>query len=708
MENKNLQDFGQENIGADSIFDAIFASDGLIKSFKEDYIPRESQIQAAKQIYNSLTDFKHIILEGPCGFGKTFAYLVPVMEYLHEHAGAKTVIVTNGISLQEQLIYKDIPFVNQIFKQKYSIGLKSAILKGKRNFLCRRKFELFLNGIYRRGYLDDLKNWGRSTKTGDFSELSRVLSEEEASLISIVSEDDCEQRGCPFFNECYYQNHKFKAAASDIIVTNYHFLFSDLKLGRGSLIPKYRVLILDEAHETASVYRDYFAEKYSPRGFSYVASRITKILSEADSGVTKPFLERFIKKSGDKYIYVELLQSFTKLFEESLGQCFERLSTNKADQFATVPTGEALTIPLYDDVLSALTDFQEQISGISINLASFIESALLEFPLEESPFAMEIKAGALVLKATDTLMNMIVGLKSAMKTLKSGDTDDKKVYYFEKSANGSVSLCCKNVYIGKDICENLFSDKDTSCVLTSATLSVDNQFDYIEDELGLNLLPQERVIDFTGASPFNLTDQQLWYLPADAVAGNDREFNASIEKNLCELVDASGGGILCLATSNYNLGFMYNILYRYCRNRGIHVLKQGDMPRQKLIEEFARDRNSILVATKSFFTGIDVPGDALRCVIIDKFPFASPNDPVVKARSSDKKAFFKYSVPDMVITLKQAVGRGVRTTSDRCVIAVLDGRMSTARYKTSVNNSFPYQKTGTRDIEEVRKFLKGE
>ena len=206
-----------------------------------------------------------------------------------------------------------------------------------------------------------------------------------------------------------------------------------------------------------------------------------------------------------------------------------------------------------------------------------------------------------------------------------------------------------------------------------------------------------------GKSPFDLTNQELWYLPKDAVPGNDENFEATMTNQIEKIIKATDGGVLCLFTSNRNLSLRKRELLK--KNIGHKSYAQGDMGRNKLTELFKEDYHSTLLATKSFFTGIDIPGQSLRCIVIDKLPFTSPGDPVNQKLKMRPNYFARFMLPQMIITLKQAVGRGVRSVDDKCVICILDERLSTATYKNKVLSSFKYKKTATRSLDRVKSFI---
>ena len=242
------------------------------------------------------------------------------------------------------------------------------------------------------------------------------------------------------------------------------------------------------------------------------------------------------------------------------------------------------------------------------------------------------------------------------------------------------------------------------CIFTSATISSGNNFNYLKQSLGLDKIEKDRVAEYLGKSPFDLTNQELWYLPEDAVPANDKRFLEVSLRQIEEIINATKGGVLVLFTSTNSM----RECKKYLEERNIvgRVMMQGEMSKSKLLEEFKNDEDSNLLATKSFFTGVDIQGHALRCVIIDKLPFETPTEPIQQKLNEEKGAFFKYSLPSMIISLKQGVGRGIRTIDDKCVICILDQRIASAKYKETIFKSFKYKKTATRSLDEVRNFTR--
>ena len=729
--------------------DSVFDENGIIKQMKDNYYPRESQITAAHKILAGLYEKQNLIIEGPCGFGKTFAYLSPCFDYINHKTkidveeninivsdeGAeyivsadmetpKVLVATNGISLQEQLANFDTPFVAEVFKKAYPGNRKVsiALLKGRQNFICKRKLSLMFQSIAS-SFIEvdkqnDFNKFITDTQTGDLSELSFVLDNDIAQMACCISPDECENKKCPMYSECYYQKHKKKAAASDIIICNYHLLFTGINV---PVLPEFDILIMDEAHEAPDILRNFMSKSLNYNVLKKLEKDLNSIF-KTDSVIN--IIESFSKDRRDE-LFCTIVDDFEKphvylvslLFEalqDYMNQVVKHTNFNLGNTFAETYICEGhfdfVDASKMKTVISLFQNILTTLGGI---LGDEIEE--YSFDSEE-----EQKNAEATVRKIDSILDRLDGILSIVDP---EETDENDVFWAEKKQSNSIvmiSVSKKPIKVGKIFDELFFSNKNlTSTIVTSATLSVNENFKYIKEELGLDIthsdgelaenpkLQNKELIEYIGASPFNLAKQELWYLPEYAVDGNKTEFNEYFSKLTNEMVRNVGGGILFLTTSLSSMKNCYDTAVRtaLANNLNCKILKQGDAPRLKLLKEFKEDRDSILIATKSFFTGVDVPGDSLRCLVIDKFPFASPDDPVMKKLTKEDGGFFKYSIPQMVIMLKQAVGRGVRSITDKCVICVADGRMGTARYRAQVHKSFTYEKTATRNMQDVIDFV---
>lgn len=669
----------------------LFGEDGPIKQFKPDYKPREAQVEAAKIIAQSLGKNGIAVIEGETGMGKSFAYLFPVInEIIESNFEKKAVIVTSGISLQEQLSTKDVPFVTEVMKATYPHfpkSFKSTILKGRQNFLCKMKIddlgildmkESMVEPAYR-----EIRNLCIDSKTGDLSELDFVPSADVVGNTCCTKQGECTGKACLFFDECFYTRHKRALESSNIIITNYHMLFSDMKTN-GFILPTYDILVFDEAHEAVNIFRDFDACKLSVNSAAMLRNKASEINNLTDS---------FPEINPDDF--KELVRNFEIAFQDL------DIRYPKIDSPVLITQTNELPTSLVVDLAKELKPIKEAIYECNEiymqNSYSLMDYSPEELDEEERNY---LKCGSVLM----TMSNMVDEMCDFISNIYKSINDENIAMWIER-INDTTSINYKKVDVGSAMAQAFFGRENISTIFTSATISVAGSFEYVKNQLGIDRVTNKEVFEFIGLSPFNLTEQQLWYLPEGAMNGNDFNFNKTIASNVIEIIRATRGGCLCLFTSVSNMKNTHYELQR-ALGRDYEIYVQGQMPRTKLIEKFKENRDSILLGTKSFFTGVDVPGDALRCVIIDKFPFPQPTDPIQQKLKERDNSFYKYSIPEMIITLKQAVGRGVRSVNDRCVVAILDGRMSTAKYKMRVNNSFNYRKTGTRNIDDVKEFFK--
>lgn len=665
----------------------IFGEDGAISDFKEDYKPRPQQIAAAEIVESALDEQCNALIEGGTGIGKSFAYLFPSLKQIADSDfNKKVVVVTSGISLQEQLVLKDIPFAADVMASLYDNWMDEfsySLLKGRQNFVCLDKVEdiglTYLQKEAISSNFHEIYDFIRETFTGDLSELNSVPEKEVLEAIACTRQGECKRKDCNFFEDCYYVKHRKCIDNSSLIVTNYHMLFSDLKVG-GGVLPPYDILIFDEAHEAADIYRDFDGKKISVHSMLNVRNKISEL-----HGVTKRFIKDFDQEKIRGYV-----SNFERSFYD-LTLMYGNLSSPKVLTSVDMIPNSIYEIPnelmeLYSDISIAYTRESDRLKAIS----------------EHDDNYTECSNACRVLAVIDESLFSIIEF---INSIKNKIEDENEVVWVE-DINGNIILGSKKIEIGEALNKELFEKENLSCIFTSATISTGGTFDYIKEQIGLKF-NNKKIIEFIADSPFDLTKQQLWYLPPNTCDGNKPGFDEYACSNMIELADACNGGTLCLFTSikamrNARLKFDKELGHKYT------ILAQGDKPRSKLIEQFRDDEDSILLGTKSFFTGVDVAGNSLRCLIIDKFPFAQPTDPVQQELRLKDNAFYKYSIPDMIILLKQGIGRGVRSINDKCVISVLDGRMSTANYKVRVFNSFGYKKTSTRDIEVVKKFFSQE
>ena len=704
------------------IVNRVFKENGELASMYSEYKVRPSQFEAAKELVKSLIHEKHSVIEGPCGFGKTYAYLIPAIidKWIERKTAGdeclKTVIATGSISLQEQLCYKDLPQAIKVMenlRKEFFPGVAPtnfALFKGRQNFICPMKLAANADMIkdFAPDYYQQIIKVEKST--GDLSDLDTVLPNEISKMCVCYDADDCKGTKCPMYNNCPYMKQKKKASESDIIICNYHILFSALD---AYILPAFNTLIWDEAHEAVEVFRNLNIETLSERWISNLAGNITKALN---TRCTIDYIESldnvgsFVKHVIDidtKKPNPDFIKKLKDIFNEYMTHISRHCGVNLQSPYSDTKLVHELSYSERDNELrmefnSELCYVRDLFGSIKVfaeNILNDTEASIAEV---EDAERCESVSKSLYESAIDKI-----------HFLERSDIGDKDYAYYVKKTVNDDNIIIDYERMPVDVSDTIFQvflnkERKIKNIFTSATLSTGGNMEFFKSEVGLNKCSD--VFEFIGQSPFNLKEQELWYLPNPCVDGNKPDFPDYFNNTVVDIVKAAKEGILILTTSVSAMHQTYDLVRTTLAKMGKKtlLLRQNDMPRTKLLEKFKEDGHAILVATKSFFTGIDVPGQALQCLIIDKLPFATPNDPVVMHLSCkrDYNCFMDYQVPKMIITLKQAVGRGVRSVNDKCVICIADGRMATARYKGKIGRSFPYDKTATRNIEDVASFLK--
>ena len=626
----------------------VFGPGGLLARRFEGYMPRPGQIELAQAVDVALEDGEHLMAEAPTGTGKSIGYGVPA-SYHAARKGRRVVIATANIALQEQLVGKDLPLLAGLLPWRFEF----ALLKGKNNYLCHDRLyqeeaEGTLDLLDDPGdgpMLDELLQWARCTEKGDVSELPFAPPYRLWRRFSTTS-DECKGSDCRFRDECCSLRARAVAQEAQVVVCNYHILFAHLQVreatGQDLVLPPFDVAILDEAHKAADIARDFF-------GFQVTAGAVR-------------WATRLLKKTGEAR------------FQQAIAQEAERFFDRLA-RYRSCPTyRRRLRVP--DSV-----PWSRHHDHLDEAASAYVEAAA---------GAGDKDQRAELQRAAARCETLADHLRQAM-TL----ADPGAVAFIEDNARGQAVLRSKPIEVAERLRQTLF-DQAHSVVLTSATLTTGGSFDHIVREVGV---PQPRLLSVE--SPFDLRRQALLVVPADMPEPNDPAFPAAVASTVAEVLELAEGRTLGLFTSYRNL----NATYERVRGNGHRVLRQGDMPRTALVEEFRRDVRSVLLGTESFWAGVDVPGEALSCVIIDRLPFPSPDDPVLDAISErDRQWFRSYSLPRAVIAFKQGFGRLIRTTSDRGVVVVLDRRLVTKSYGRMFTGSLPPMLKSQR-LDNIQRFL---
>ena len=632
----------------------IFGPGGALEQcMPEGYEHRPSQLEMAELVESAFAERKHLIVEAGTGTGKTLAYLIPAIR-----SGRRVVISTATKSLQEQLFQKDIPFLQKHFAPE----LKAAVMKGRSNFLCREKVHRMadqpsLKDLDELDWFQQIRDWEKVTETGDRAELNFLPDDSSLWTRLDAKREACTGAKCPEYNRCFITAMHQRAAGADLIIVNHHLFFADLALKQddfGSILPEYSAVVFDEAHEIEDVASDYFGRQISNYRFEELARD-----AEVAARVTRaggPALGRRILRVRER----------SRGFFEAFAAREGRFPFDKTQREAFLEANREA----YDGLIAAL-------KGLEAEIAS----------LPAKP---------------DELMNIArrgMELRAELEFLFES-SEGNYVYWFERRAKG-VFVAATPIDVSALLRERLFEQFDT-VVLTSATLAVGGRFDYLKQRLGIRT-GSERVLP----PEFDFPSQALLYIPQSLPDVRDPGFGEAAAREIIRLLEISRGRAFCLFTSYNQMADVYERV----RTRVLFpLLVQGSAPRSALLEKFRNTEGAVLFATSSFWQGVDVRGEQLSCVIVDRLPFAVPSDPVVAARvralqEDGRNAFAEYQVPEAVLALKQGFGRLIRSRSDRGVLAILDNRIQRMQYGKIFLESLPAYAT-TREIAAVERFMR--
>ena len=647
----------------------FFGPGGVLSKRHPAYEFRKGQLAMASAVEEAIGEKRHLIVEAGTGTGKTLAYLLPIIK-----SGKRVIVSTGTKNLQEQLFFKDVPFLERALFGNSTEGeprLKVCYMKGRQNYLCRKKlYELtdqpVLNGLEEINEFRTLLDWDKETKTGDRAELATLPEASPLWSKLNASADHCIGSKCAEFERCFITEMRRKAAESDIIIVNHHLFFADLsvklaaeKAPDAGVLPTAACVIFDEAHELEDVATSYF-------GISVSNLKVEDLLRDLE-----------ITYREKKIVSTDLLQLSSRLRERS--QFF----------FSLLPEGEGRFA--FNNREEFLEECGSEFLGLK-NVIRQLHSELQAIPNKPDEIFN-------LIRRTDELHAQLCFLMESR--------EKNTVYWIERrggrgkfSKNENVFLQATPIDVSAILRQSLF-DRFDSIVLTSATLTVANGFDYIKGRLGL-----ENARELIVPSHFDYESQAIFYVPKDMPDPRDANFTQKAIMRIRQLLEITRGRAFCLFTS---LAQMQQVHDALLGQLDYPMLLQGSAPKTALIEQFRNTPNAVLFATASFWQGVDVQGEQLSCVIIDKIPFAVPSDPVVQARGraideSGGNSFFDYSVPAAVITLKQGFGRLIRSLNDRGLLVLLDNRILKMRYGRVFIESLPGY-TRTTEIRKVEEFF---
>jgi len=649
----------------------IFGKNGLIAKHHQDYEYRAGQIQMAEAVLRAFEQKKHLIVEAGTGTGKTLAYLVPAIAAAL--GKKKRIIISTGTkNLQEQLMEKDIPFLQKVLRKKFS----AAYMKGRSNYACLNRIakaenQPILEGLDEMDYFDEVRHWARESATGDRSELINLP--ENLSFWSRINakSETCLGQKCPDFEPCFITRMRGRAEEADIVIVNHHLFFADLNIRGneyGRVLPDYAAVIFDEAHLIEDIAADYF-------GFQVSSFQLDELVRDADNlPITDAIATRDLTKLCARII--GLADQFWVRFTQTRG-------------------GQDGRFPLLPNSF-ANKERDGNIETTPLGEAYFaLDSALERLETALDVFADKMtEAESLVRRVRQTRFDLDFVCTQAEKNY---------VYWLEKRGRG-MFLRASPIDVSELLQDKLF-DKVETVVMTSATLSTNGKFDFIKDRLGLDNGKTDTLL---APSSFDYQKQAIIYLPKAMPEPSSPNFSQMAASEIIKLISITNGHAFVLCTSNYSMNALYELV---SMRVNFPCFVQGSMSKAGLLEKFRQTPNAVLFATSSFWQGVDVRGDQLLCVIIDKLPFAVPSDPIVAARTkfideNGGKSFFDYSVPNAIISLKQGIGRLIRSSTDKGVIAILDSRLRTKGYGRDFLNSLPKARI-TAELKDVANMFDG-
>ncbi|MDQ3373907.1 MAG: ATP-dependent DNA helicase [Acidobacteriota bacterium] len=651
----------------------IFGVGGIIAKYHKDYEYRIGQIKMAEAVLRAFEQKKHLIVEAGTGTGKTMAYLVPAIAAALGQK--KRVIISTGTkNLQEQLMGKDIPFLQKVLPKKFS----AAYMKGRSNYAClyriaKAENQPILDGLDQMDHFEEIRHWARESPTGDKSEL--VNLPENLSFWSRINakSETCLGQKCPDYEPCFVTRMRARADEADIVIVNHHLFFADLNLRGneyGRVLPDYSAVIFDEAHLIEDIAADYF-------GFQISSFQIDELARDVD---TLPITDAIASRD------------LTKLAAKIIG-----LSDQFWTRFAQGRGGQDGRFPMLPNA------FAQKVSGGEIQPTPLGEAYFaLEATLDRLEIALDVYAEKMT--EAESLVRRVRQTRFDLEFIVS-QAEKNYVYWLERRGRG-MFLRASPIDVSTLLQEKLF-DKLETVVLTSATLSSNGKFDFIKDRLGLD--DGKNVETLLAPSAFDYQKQAVIYLPKAMPDPRAPEFMQHAANEIVKLLQVTNGRAFVLSTSNFSMNALFELV---SMRVNFPCFVQGSMSKAGLLERFRQTPNAVLFATSSFWQGVDVRGEQLSCVIIDKLPFAVPTDPIVAARTrfiddNGGKSFFDYSVPNAVISLKQGIGRLIRSKTDKGVIALLDPRLKTKGYGRDFLNSLPKCKI-TSELNDVAQIFGGE
>jgi ATP-dependent DNA helicase DinG len=664
----------------------VFAEGGPLARVLGGYEPRDGQRRMAEAVASIIDSGGTLLAEAGTGTGKTLAYLIPAIL-----SGHRVLVSTGTKNLQEQIFFKDLPALQDALGAPFT----ATLMKGRANYLCLHRWEIYRDGVEGstsaagrlietsdRVLLPIIDAWAKTTGTGDRAEL-RELPEDLPLWGEIAATaDTCLGADCPSYNDCFVTRMRQRAAESDVVIVNHHLLCADAAVRQsayGEVIPFCPTLVIDEAHQLEDVATQYFGSALSAYRIEDLVRDGERLLGAGRDG-----------RDGSE----ELARALARIADRSR-VFFRGLALARAPHGGGA--GQESRVRYSAESLAEHFEDGMALSGALEGLEATL--ALAQPPAGGTAESDRDRTTTDVNEAVAALQRRAGELRTDLRFLMRA-SDPDFVYYIETRGATRLFLRASPIDVSRIVRDVLF-ERMRAVVLTSATLAVDGSFEYVKGRLGVR-----QAEDLCVPSEFDYATQALLYLPRRVPAPKAPTFAEAAAREIVEIVSRTRGRAFVLFTSYAVLRAVQRVVEM---SLPYPILVQGTAPRTELIERFRSTPNAVLLATSSFWQGVDVVGEALSCVIVDKLPFASPGDPVTAARidavsAAGGDAFLDYQVPLAILALQQGLGRLIRHRTDRGVLAVLDPRLRTMGYGRRFLASLPPAPV-THDVEAVRRFF---
>lgn len=677
---------------------------------------RQEQIDMMTAIENALIEDKKIMIEAGTGTGKTLAYLLPTIQWAVKNK-KKLICTTNTINLQEQLLLKDLPIAQKLISEDFSY----LLVKGRNNYLCKRLFQNFVLGNLmevshfteeQKKQFQYLKTWGKLSEYGDKAELPFEVDPEIWESIQSSSEF-CQGKRCPFREECFYMKNRILKANATVIICNHHIFFADLNVRNSVdfdaeylILPKYDVVVFDEAHNIESVARSYFSLEISRLSFIRMLNQI-QAQEASKKRKVRPALETLISSLSEEKRKDSSFQKSLKTIEVAHLKCWNAgneffdtlanhfLKNNQGKISKTLQKDEMLFSPFLSQLREKQDLFIQEMKQYNIALEYFYKQ--LKEEERQNQYVLDFQNFAFKLKA----------FLATFEEIHQFDNEDF-VYWVEANAKyRNSAIIAAPLNIDQMLKEALFIHLNR-IIFTSATIAVNGDFSYFKMAVGLEEDTLEKLIP----SPFYYDDQMIVYIPTDLTdPDKTMDFTEEVSEFLKQLLQKTEGKAFILFTSYSSLNQIYYSMIGDLENTNIHVLLHGEKPRSQLIFDFKNVENPVLFGTSSFWEGVDIQGNQLKNVIIVKLPFLVPSDPIVSAISSKfekqkRNPFTEFQLPEAVIKFKQGIGRLIRSKEDSGNIIILDSRILKKRYGKVFLDSLPTKNLNLLTKNQILKVIK--